>query len=72
MTIRLDEGIEDDLRLYRVFTGKAASGVINDLLRGFFAEDGEGRQGIERGMTDRAKKMHGPALDELAERRSLG
>ena len=67
ITVRLeDDDLHKKLRLYRAFTGRAANDLINELVREFFESRGDAE--IEDAMTRRAKRQHGPALNELEDR----
>ena len=64
LTVRLPNDLHEELRAYKYFTGRSINDLVVDLIRQFL--DGPGRDGISRGMTERAKSMYGEALDELA------
>lgn len=66
ITVRMDDDLHEKLGMYRAFTGCTANHLICLLIREFFASRGDAE--ITHGMTDRAARMYGPALDELSSR----
>jgi len=66
LTVRLPADLHEQLREYKLFARKASiNDVVVNLIRDFLA--GPGRTEIEQGMTDRARKTYGVALDKLAD-----
>jgi hypothetical protein len=65
LTVRVPADLHEELRTYGFFTKRSINDVVVNLIRDFLA--GPGREEIAQGMTDRAKKMYGKALDELAD-----
>jgi hypothetical protein len=65
MTYRPGPDLEEKLKFYRLFLGKSANVLINDLLREFFECQGDTE--IAKAMTEQAKKTYGKALAELRE-----
>jgi hypothetical protein len=65
-TTRLDDELTEKLRLYRACTGRAANDLIAGLVREFFECQGDTE--IAEALTERAKRQHGPALNELGDR----
>lgn len=68
MTVRLDDQVEDWLRLYRMCTGESANAVLNRLAREFF-ETGDGRAELERGLVEHTDLVERRVQEEL---RKLG
>lgn len=66
MTLRLDDGLTEKLRLYRACKGKAANDLIASLVQEFFECQGDAE--IAEALMERAKRQHGRALDELGDR----
>lgn len=65
LTVRLPAELHEELRTYKFFTGRSINDVAVQLIRDFLA--GPGREEIAQGMTERAEKMYGVALDKLAD-----
>ncbi len=65
LTVRIPAELHEELRTYGFFTHQSINDVVVDLIRDYL--EGAGREEIARGMTDRAKKMYGKALDKLAD-----